>query len=172
MHKRVNGDLEGHAQFLTFSCERRRKFLSPDQAKRIFLGVLGRELANHKGYCGGFVIMPNHVHLLLWLSDGGPLSTFVQELKQISSFRIHSLFKKQYPEYMKRIENPKAIWQAGYYAFRIYSKEKAIQKLEYMHRNPVRAGLADTPEDWPWSSAQFYENGRQVGVPVSMEHFT
>ncbi|MCU1310433.1 MAG: hypothetical protein JWO20_1558 [Candidatus Angelobacter sp.] len=43
-------------------------------------------------------------------------------------------------------------WQARYYDLNVWSERKRIEKLRYMHRNPVKRGLAETPEDWEWSS--------------------
>jgi putative transposase len=60
----------------------------------------------------------------------------------------------------------KAVWQRRYYDFNIFTEAKLDEKLEYMHMNPVRAGLVEKAIDWPWSSARFYLLGRPVGVPV------
>ena len=54
-----------------------------------------------------------------------------------------------------------------YYAFQIYSRQKLEENLNYIHQNPVRAGLVDHAADWRWSSARYYEAGRTVGVPIS-----
>jgi putative transposase len=47
-------------------------------------------------------------------------------------------------------------WQARYYDFNVRSREKRIEKLKYIHRNPVKRGLVEKPEDWPWSSYRHY----------------
>ncbi|MEX0702388.1 MAG: hypothetical protein WD069_09860, partial [Planctomycetales bacterium] len=59
-------DSEGHARFVAFSCHRRRRLLDDDRCKRIVIGALGAELAKRKGVCIGFVVMPDHVHALVW----------------------------------------------------------------------------------------------------------
>ena len=63
MSERKIYDDEQHAQFITFSCYKRRKLLETDQAKRIVIGTLGSQLKTHDGLCVGFVIMPEHVPL-------------------------------------------------------------------------------------------------------------
>jgi putative transposase len=48
----------------------------------------------------------------------------------------------------------------------LFTSRKALEKLEYMHLNPVRAGLVSRATDWPWSSAPYYESGADVGIPL------
>ena len=50
-------------------------------------------------------------------------------------------------------------WQRRYYDFNVYSEKKLREKLDYMHRNPVKRRLVKHPRDWPWSSWTFYEQG-------------
>jgi hypothetical protein len=50
--------------------------------------------------------------------------------------------------------------------FEIYSTAKIEEKLNYMHMNPVRAGLVKMPTEWRWSSARWYIEGRTVGIPI------
>jgi len=58
-------------------------------------------------------------------------------------------------------------WQPRYYDFNVWSEDKRIEKLRYIHRNPVRRGLVERPEDWPWSSFRHYVSG--VEGPVEIE---
>ena len=55
-----------------------------------------------------------------------------------------------------------AIWQPRFYDFNVWNREKRIEKLRYMHRNPVTRGLVDRPEDWVWSSYCFYARCGEV----------
>jgi len=59
------------------------------------------------------------------------------------------------------------MWQPKYYAFNVFSEAKAREKLDYMHNNPVKAGLVENPCDWLYSSARWYLMGRSVGVAIS-----
>ena len=70
-------------------------------------------------------------------------------------------------QYAQKIDKADPCWQAKYYSFNLYSDEKVREKLNYMHENPVRAGLVAQPCDWAFSSARYYEQGRSVGVPIS-----
>ena len=71
MNRRKIHDDERYVHFVTFSCYKRRRLLNPDRAKRIVLGVLGVRLARKNAICTGFVIMPDHVHSLLWFPETG-----------------------------------------------------------------------------------------------------
>ena len=68
--------------------------------------------------------------------------------------------------YSETIDLAEPIWQAGYYDFNLYSEQKILEKLQYMHQNPVTRGRVERDIDWRSSSARFYELGEDVGVPV------
>jgi putative transposase len=159
-------DDELFAHFVTFSVYRRRRLLDHDHPKRIVLGVLNYVLEKHAARCIGFVIMPDHVHALVWFPKTGQLSPFMHEWKRQSSLRIRGWYRKKAPNYAADFGEGKRFWQAKYYPFEIYSRKKIEEKLTYMHLNPVRAGLVERAIDWPWSSARWYERGQSVGVPI------
>ena len=58
------------------------------------------------------------------------------------------------------------IWQPKYYGFNVFTRGKFEEKLQYMHMNPVRAGLVERAIDWRWSSARWYFERRPVGLPI------
>lgn len=77
--------------------------------------------------------------------------------KRVSSFNIRKWYKETESQYFARLDVGKHFWQPKYYSFSIYSRQKLEEKLDYIHLNPVRAGLSERAIDWPWST---------VGVPV------
>jgi putative transposase len=160
-------DREGHAQFVTFSCYRRRRLLDYDRAKRCVLGALNAQLVRLEGRCAGFVIMPNHVHAILWCALPGQMSECLKQWKRMSSIRIKETLALQVAGYAATIDPAGPVWQAKYYAFNLFSPKKIKEKLNYMHLNPVRAGLVDRAADWRWSSARWYEQHRTVGVKIT-----
>jgi putative transposase len=94
--------------------------------------------------------MPEHVHLLVSEPSIASLFIAIQLLKQQTSRKLKPHGLAQF-------------WQTLYYDFNVWSEEKRAEKLSYIHRKPVRRGLAAKPEDWPWSSFRHYmtgENGR------------
>jgi putative transposase len=116
--------------------------------------------------CVGFVLMPDHVHLLIWFPQPGQLSRFVQQLKGRSSTQIKQFLRDNLTAYAAHISLDDPVWQGRFHSFEIYSTEKLEEKLTYMHLNPVRAGLVTRTIDWRWSSARWYEEQRTVGIPI------
>lgn len=165
MRRRIY-DQELFAHFVTFSVERRRRLLDFDHPKRIVLGVLNEELEAFEARCVGYVIMPNHVHAVIWLPKTGQLSQFMKAWKQKSSFHIRDWYRENAEEYDEAHREGARFWQPKYYAFEIYKREKLEEKLQYMHENPVRAGLVTRATDWRWSSARWYVWQQTVGIPI------
>jgi putative transposase len=104
----------------------------------------------------GYVLMPEHVHLLVSEPRRAPLSLAVQILKQKTSRKLKSPAEAQF-------------WQRRYYDFNVWSHPKATEKIEYMHHNPVMRGLVATPAQWPWSSFRHYATGYAGKVEIESE---
>ena len=67
------------------------------------------------------------------------------------------------------IGDQKHFWQARYYDFNVYTAKKRIEKLRYIHRNPVKRGLAAEPGNWQWSSFRHYLTGEDSGVEIESQ---
>ena len=156
-----------YTHFVTFGVDRRRRLLDHDHPKRILLGVLNEELENHSAKCVGFVIMPDHVHALVWFSQTDKLSGFMHAWKRKSSFHIRQWSGREAANYQAASGETDRFWTPKYHSFEIYERAKLEEKLRYMHENPVRQRLVERAADWKWSSARWYEQGRSVGVPIS-----
>lgn len=112
-----------------------------------------RENANIFGY----VIMPNHFHLLISIPTTGSISNFMRDLKRriaYDYFRAHSIKSGKF-------------WQDRFDDVSIYSEEVFHTKLRYIHENPLSAGLANSAADWRYSSAAYYENGQMNIIEIS-----
>jgi len=155
-----------YCHFVTFSCDGRRNLLDPDPPKRLLLGIVAQQLQRHNATCAGFVIMPNHVHVLLRFSEPGQLSLFMQQWKRLASHAIRNWYREEGRVYLQKVGSTERIWTPKYYSFEVDSEDKLEEKLTYMHLNPVRAGLVLKAVDWRWSSARWYEQGRTVGLPI------
>lgn len=155
-----------YAHFVTFSVYRRRRLLDHDHPRRIVLGVLAKLLSDRASRCVGFVLMPEHVHAILWFPQPGQLSAFMHEWKRQSSLNVRRWYRDQGPNYFQEFGEGDRFWQARYYSFEIYGRHKMVENLRYMHQNPVRRGLVVRTVDWKWSSARWYEDRRSVGVPI------
>ncbi|HEX4321048.1 MAG TPA: transposase [Acidobacteriaceae bacterium] len=146
----------GQFHFLTFSCyQRQAQFLSPDSFL-IFEQELETVRLRYGLVIAGYVVMPEHVHLLTDEPRVSTLAVAIQVLKQQSSRRLKQPGAAQF-------------WQRRYYDFNVYSGAKTVEKLRYMHRNPVKRGLVEKPEDWPWSSFRHYLTGEVSTVEIESE---
>lgn len=156
-----------YIHFVTFSVYKRRRLLDLDQPKRLVLGTLNHQLQALAAKCIGFVLMPNHVHALLWMNEPGDVRRFLHGWKRMSSFSIRQWYADHAPKYCRDFGPGERFWQPKSYIFHVHSEHKLRQKLDYMHLNPVRAGLLERAEEWRWSSARWYLQLRSVGVPLS-----
>jgi putative transposase len=142
--------------FVTFSCYHRKPKLADPKHKEVFERAL-EATRLHYGLCViGYVIMPEHVHLLLSEPWASTLATALQALKQSVSRTL-------------ALRGTEPFWQARYYDFNVWTAAKRIEKLRYMHRNPVTRGLVERPDDWQWSSFRHYLTGVQGTVEIESE---
>ena len=117
----------------------------------------------------GYVVMPNHVHILISEPAKGTPSTVRQLLKQRVSRKMR---RRGRPKSEKQLRlgfaeaeagGLRQFWQARFYDFNVYSEGKRKEKLNYMHANPVMRRLVEHPKDWPWSSWSVYVKG-ETGI--------
>ena len=141
---------EGHLHFITFSCHRREPHLARHYP--LFEQALEQTRKRYHLEVHGYVLMPEHVHLLLSEPAADPLAKALQSLKLSVSKQADT----------------KPFWQARYYDFNVFTGKKRLEKLHYMHYNPVTRGLVENPEDWPHSSAHHY----LTGIPHPTIHLT
>jgi putative transposase len=130
--KRYYGKGDWH--FVTFSCYRRLDFLVTKTAKNIFIKELARVRRERVFRLVGFVVMPNHVHLLMSEPERGTVSTVLQLLKQRVSRKMRKRKKKGVAgqgtfSFCEEVEEATAFWQARLYDFNVYSIGKVREKL-------------------------------------------
>jgi len=149
----------GHLHFITCSCYRRMPLLRGARKRDRFLVILEQV---RKRYCFvvvGFVVMPEHIHLLVSEPEAGTPSTVMQVLKQRTARALLPKRKKadaRQASLFGELPARAPFWQARFYDFNVWTAKKRVEKLVYMHQNPVKRGLVEVPEDWRWSSARFY----------------
>jgi putative transposase len=159
----------GHLHFITCSCYRRLPFLRTARRRDRLLAILEQTRQRYRFVVVGYVVMPEHIHLLISEPEVGNPSTVMQVLKQRSTRAL--LPKKKHTDprqrHLFREPIPRApFWQARFYDFNVWTSKKRVEKLRYMHRNPVKRGLVSAPEQWEWSSYRFYflDEATQVRV--------
>ena len=142
--------------FITFSCYKRQPFLCTPEAKDTAARFLEQTRRQQGLLVAAYVLMPEHVHLLTNEPALDTLATFLQILKQLTARELKSPDQKQF-------------WQRRYYDFNVSSQEKFVEKLRYIHRNPVVRGLVARPEDYRWSSFNHYATGQIQAVEIESE---
>jgi len=157
----------GQSHFVTFCCYHRRPLLSTDEIRRIFESALERVRRSYRLCVYGYVIMPEHVHLLLSEPQQGTLADALKSLKQGISRR--GIGKLPLKPKAGLSGPPGHFWQKRYYDFNIRNYAQFVEKLRYVHRNPVKRGLCDRPEEWPWSSFRHYASGAEGRVEIESE---
>ncbi len=146
-----------HLHFLTCSCYHRLPFLATARSRDHFLSILEQTRERYRFVVVGDVVMPEHVHLLLTEPEIGTPSTVMQVLKQRTARAMLPKRKPKKPRQRNLFEDAprRAFWQERFYDFNVWTTKKRVEKLRYIHRNPVERGLVESPEDWRWSSYRF-----------------
>jgi len=160
----------GHPHFITFPCYRRLPLLRSVRARNTFVQILGQVRDRYGFSLVGYVVMPEHIHLLISEPVKGTPSTVIQVLKQRVSRRLRPkkrvLAGQLHLAFACGGDSLPRFWQPRFYDFNVWSLKKRVEKLHYMHMNPLKRRLVDHPRDWPWSSFSFYSNPKQGLIRV------
>ena len=162
---------DSYAHFVTTRTCESRPYFEGKELCQIFIEELEFYRKKYGFALMGYVIMPDHVYLLLWWDkEGKPglsISKIMNSIKTMTTKRIkRRLFYNGGVNYLGRLadvsqpisesRNSFRLWQPSFYDFNIHSEEKLLEKLDYIHNNPVKAGLASSPCDYKWSSHKDY----------------
>jgi len=171
----------GYVHFITTSCYQRRPLLGNPLSRDLFLEVLEQVRRRYHFVVVGYVVMPEHVHLLVSEPERGNPSVVMRVIKQSFARRLLRFSKsppienrdgwrslkmneKQSDECQTEEHH---VWQVRFYDFPVFTEAKKVEKLRYMHRNPVKRGLVLEQQDWKWSSFRHYADGEAGPVLVN-----
>jgi putative transposase len=157
----------GYSHFITTSCYRRLPLLATPWSRDLFLTVLESVRRRYHFVVVGYVIMPEHVHLLITEPGRGDPSAVMKALKQGFARRLHRTNHSHPVSLMQAPVEFARIWQPRFYDFVVFSDKKRVEKLRYMHRNPVKRGLVLESQQWAWSSFRYYAYGELGPVVVN-----
>ena len=170
-------DVEGDAHHLTFSCFHRLPLLSRERSCRWMLQAfqLGREQGKFDLWA--YVIMPEHVHVVLLPHRDVSISQILSTLKQSVSKRALLWLRQHSPDFLPRLQDIQPngkrsyrFWQrGGGHDRNLRTVSDIYEKIEYVHNNPVRRELVVGPEAWPWSSCHAWETGTDEPIPIDRE---
>ena len=117
--------------------------------------MLEQTRAKHHARVYAYVLMPEHVHLLVNEPPQMILAQFLKAVKQMTSRKLRGAREK--------------FWQNRYYDSNVYGEQARSEVIRYIHRNPVKRGLVAKPEDWPWSSFLHYATGAAGTVEIESQ---
>jgi putative transposase len=138
-----------HLHFITCSCYHRLPFLRTARCRDRLLPILEQTRRRYRFVVVGYVVMPEHIHLLITEPEvGTPSTVMLLPRKKWAEERQRSLFASA------TLSLP--FWQARFYDFNVWTAHKRVEKLRYMHRNLLKRGLVISAEQWRWSSYRFY----------------
>ncbi len=168
-------DEPGHARELTFTCFHGYRFLSRDRTRQWFIDAIVAARLKWPFDLWAYVIMPEHVHLLVYpRAPELKIGRVVEEIKEAVARRAITHLETSAPEWLPRITVPEGkrirrrFWQPGGGFGRNAVELPTVHRMiEYIHANPVRRRLVDRAEDWQWSSAGWYTGIRPV--PIEMD---
>ncbi len=159
----------GELQFITTSTYRRAPLFRSERFCRSFVATL-QQVRKEKGFLLlGWVLMPDHFHLLLKPEPAEATPSIIKRLKEESAMQSLKILRghQQYPwcrTMLDRLRLPETVhdeshyrvWQRRFFPINVFSEEKRLEKLTYMHNTPVKRDLVKQPGEWPWSSWRFY----------------
>ncbi len=161
-----------HLHYLTASIYRRARIFDSDRFKLHFTKTLDDLRAELGFRIIGYVLMPEHCHLMIWPSELADPSQIMQKLRErTTNFILRKLRRNlDFPwrqKMLARFELPATVHhhahcrvgQRGGYDLNIWSEKKRLEKLNYMHNNPLKRRLVENPGDWLWSSWRFHYLG-------------
>lgn len=134
----------GHEHFVTFSCYQRLPYLNDDHSRTVFLETLEQLRLRHDFYVFGYVLMPDHIHLLLTPAEDVSIEKAMQYIKGGFSFHLKSPFD---------------VWERSFKERRIKDEQDYLHHLRYIEQNPVRANLS------PQSNSSTHPSHHNKSIP-------
>lgn len=167
-------DADRSPRELTFSTYRRHRFLLKERVRQWFAEALQSQRRKHPVDVWAYVLMPDHVHLLVAPRDEQvDIARFVGRIKEGVSRRAMAWLAENDPAWLDqltlsdRARPTRHFWQPGGGYDRNVTNESTLgAMIDYIHANPVRAGLVEKPTDWEWSSARWYTGVKDVPIAI------
>lgn len=159
----------GNVYFYTATILKWRNLLKPEKYKQLILSSLRYLHQQKKINVYGFVIMPNHIHLIWELIDKNGRELPHASLLKFTAHAFLQDLRQNHPQVLPVFQVDESnrkynFWQRDSLAVLLYNQTICAQKLDYLHLNPLQEkwNLAESPKSYFWSSAKFYETGVDV----------
>jgi putative transposase len=141
--------------FITFSCFHRLPSLEAPDPRNTVEAILEQIRARHQARIYAYVLMPEHVHLLMNEPPSILVAQFLKSFKQMTSRKLKGV-RDQF-------------WRERYFDRNIHGEADRSEVIRYIHRNPVKRGLVASPEHYQWSSFSHYATGIRGVVEIESE---
>ena len=155
-------DHDGRARFVTFCTHQDAPILTNTPFRSAVVESILSVCRDGRLRLLGYVVMPEHVHLVVVPPEDGELGPAIGEMKRQSALLIHDLLQRQASPLLSRLSVvrngvPKfALWKRRCFDHNCRSEREVWEKVNYCHNNPVKRGLVKQAEGWKWSSYQYY----------------
>ena len=167
-----------HAHELTFSCLGRQPFLLNHRARTWLAEAIDASRQRHQFDLWAYVVMPEHVHLLLWpRAESYSIPAILQGIKQSVGRKAVAYARANWPEGLAKMatgrkDRPHSFWlEGGGFDKNIRQVAAARKVAEYIHNNPVKRGLVQSAEDWTWPSYNDWEHDKPGPIAVDKASF-
>ena len=175
--RRIEG--HNHARALNFACFKNQPFLRSSRAKQWLLDAIDRARTTHGFHLWAYCVMPDHAHLLIYYPAEQSLrvSSILSTIKRSVTLRAIGWASENSPASLHRMEDRQPngkihlrFWQrGGGYDRNLHTPRHLWSMIDYIHHNPVEAGLCDKPEDWEYSSARALIRQEDHGLRLDRE---
>lgn len=162
-------EIDGQSRFVTFSCERRLPLLRNPAIADLTVTALAKMRSEHALSIFAWVVMPEHVHLLVRPASGGEVEHALRSLKTSVARQTLARWRELEAPILNRLgpdgRAPRFWLKGGGFDRNIRDAGEFRRTVQYIHRNPVERGLVEEPEQWRWSSVSWWNGLREVACP-------
>ena len=150
-------------------------FTDGEMYYEILAASLNHQFQEHKAKLLAYVFMPSHLHFIVTLPEGESLSDFMRDFKKFTSTRVRQQLEQERKDQLLMTLRRNArgkrnqvfkLWMDRFDDLIIENDKTLIIKMNYIHYNPVKAGLTSRAEEWKYSSAQDYLGRKNGPLPV------
>lgn len=165
-------DGDGRARFVTFGTFNKLPLIANNENRMIIINAIGLMREKYRFRLLGYVLMPEHIHLVIIPDNGTKIGRIVGEIKRESAVKILDKLKKLNSPILAKLEVTRdgirkhAFWQRRCYDHNCRTPESVWKAIEYCHNNPVKRGLVKEPSSWIWSSYLYYNGKDKVVLEI------
>ena len=151
-----------HPDFITITCLEWKHVLKENKYKQLICESLNFLVKDKRVFVYAFVIMDNHLHMIWQMVHGHNREAVQRDFLKFTSQQILKDFRNSQSDWLRQLQvnamdRKHQIWERNSLSIPLWTEKVFVQKLNYIHDNPIRAGLCMRREDYLYSSGRFYE---------------